>query len=279
MYKLALRLVKRARLLCACRAPFAVRLQDVVCGEIKVRMLLGCAKLGNIRRQAWAAPVATSGCSPAAACACRFCAFTSGSLCLETQQLPAAAHPCASAICLGCLSHQLPLPADPCASGICLGYLRHQPSICTPLCFIDLRSTGSTAAVGSCKILCVYQQACLGCQEAQQRSAPAGPAHLLLQVVLASNFQVDLGWLLTTCPDLIKADQFILCHGEPLNGTRQAHCSLGRGLAVRLLILLAESFKGSCQLAALVSCVPEAGINVGLGVVHGCLTLMQTTQW
>ena len=105
MYKLALRLVKRARLLSACRAPDAVRLQDVVCGEIKVRMLLRSAKLGNIHRQ------------------------------------------------------QLPLPADPCASGICLGYLRHQPSICTPLCFIDLRSTGSTAAVGSCKILCVYQQA------------------------------------------------------------------------------------------------------------------------
>ena len=40
-HELVMHLLQNARLACACRAPAAVRLQDVVCGDIKVRIFLG----------------------------------------------------------------------------------------------------------------------------------------------------------------------------------------------------------------------------------------------
>ena len=95
------------------------------------------AKLGHICRQAWAMHVAISGCSPAAARACTG-AFTSCSSCLNTQQLPAPAHPL-------CCCHLLRVSEPPAAAscrtlGIChlLRALHQQPSICTPACFIHL---------------------------------------------------------------------------------------------------------------------------------------------
>ena len=35
-----------------------------------------------------------------------------------------------------------------------------------------------------------------------------------MQWVLASNFMVDMTWLLSACPDLLQAQQLVLVHGE-----------------------------------------------------------------
>ncbi|GFR48145.1 hypothetical protein Agub_g9976, partial [Astrephomene gubernaculifera] len=50
-----------------------------------------------------------------------------------------------------------------------------------------------------------------GCLGARLRQLVCGP----LRLALVSNYMVDMGWLLSCCPDLARADKFFLVHGEP----------------------------------------------------------------
>ncbi|EFJ50373.1 hypothetical protein VOLCADRAFT_88920 [Volvox carteri f. nagariensis] len=52
-----------------------------------------------------------------------------------------------------------------------------------------------------------YNTGCLG---VDLRHVVSGP----LQLALVSNYMIDMGWLLSCCPDLAKARQFFVVHGE-----------------------------------------------------------------
>ncbi|KAG2424634.1 hypothetical protein HXX76_014359 [Chlamydomonas incerta] len=63
-----------------------------------------------------------------------------------------------------------------------------------------------------------YNAGCLGCRLARLTRAGGGVGGVndsAPALALVSNYMVDMGWLLSACPDLARAQQFFVVHGEP----------------------------------------------------------------